>query len=414
MTDIEGVERAISDIAAGRPVIVVDDEDRENEGDLIFAAEKATPELLAFMVRYTSGYICVPLTEADCDRLDLPPMFHTNQDRRGTAYTVTVDAREGVSTGISAADRARTIRLLADSKSVAGDFTRPGHVVPLRAKEGGVLRRPGHTEAAIDLAVLAGLRPAGVLCEIVSQKDEGDMARREELEVFAAEHDLTIISIADLIDYRRRKEVQVVRVAEARIPTAHGAFRAVGYDSKLDGIEHIALVYGDIEDGENVLVRVHSECLTGDVFGSLRCDCGPQLEAALAAVAAEGRGVVLYMRGHEGRGIGLMHKLQAYQLQDDGADTVDANLMQGMPADARDYGQGAQILVDLGIKSMRLLTNNPAKRVGLDGYGLTIVDRVALPIRPNAENLRYLRTKRDRMGHELGDLDLFEGSTTQA
>ncbi|MFL6125866.1 bifunctional 3,4-dihydroxy-2-butanone-4-phosphate synthase/GTP cyclohydrolase II [Actinophytocola sp.] len=411
MSDIKGIEKAVSDIAAGRPVIVVDDEDRENEGDLIFAAEKATPELIAFMVRYTSGYICVPLTEEDCDRLNLPPMFHTNQDRRGTAYTVTVDAKEGVSTGISAADRARTIRLLADATSEAGDFTRPGHVVPLRAKEGGVLRRPGHTEAAIDLAVLAGLRPAGVLCEIVSQKDEGDMARREELEVFAAEHDLTIISIADLIDYRRRKEVQVVRVAEARIPTPHGAFRAVGYDSKLDGIEHVALVYGDLEDGENVLVRVHSECLTGDVFGSLRCDCGPQLEAALAAVAAEGRGVVLYMRGHEGRGIGLMHKLQAYQLQDDGHDTVDANLALGVPADARDYGQGAQILVDLGIKSMRLLTNNPAKRVGLDGYGLTIVDRVALPIRPNAENLRYLRTKRDRMGHELGDLDLFEGST---
>jgi len=411
MSDIEGIEKAISDIAAGRPVIVVDDEDRENEGDLIFAAEKATPELLAFMVRYTSGYICVPLTESDCDRLDLPPMFHTNQDRRGTAYTVTVDAREGVSTGISAADRARTIRLLADEKSEPGDFTRPGHVVPLRAKEGGVLRRPGHTEAAIDLAVLAGLRPAGVLCEIVSQKDEGDMARREELEVFAAEHELAIISIADLIDYRRRKEVQVVRVAEARIPTPHGTFRAVGYDSKLDGIEHIALVFGDIEDGENVLVRVHSECLTGDVFGSLRCDCGPQLESALAAVAAEGRGVVLYMRGHEGRGIGLMHKLQAYQLQDDGHDTVDANLALGVPADARDYGQGAQILVDLGIKSMRLLTNNPAKRVGLDGYGLTIVDRVPLPIRPNAENLRYLRTKRDRMGHELGDLDVFEGTS---
>jgi 3,4-dihydroxy 2-butanone 4-phosphate synthase/GTP cyclohydrolase II len=408
MSDIEGIEQAISDIAEGRPVIVVDDEDRENEGDLIFAAEKATPELLAFMVRYTSGYICVPLTEADCDRLDLPPMFHTNQDVRGTAYTVTVDAKEGVSTGISAADRARTIRLLADGGSEAGDFTRPGHVVPLRAKEGGVLRRPGHTEAAIDLAVLAGLRPAGVLCEIVSQKDEGDMARREELEVFAAEHDLTIISIADLIDYRRRKEVQVTRVAEARIPTPHGAFRAVGYDSKLDGIEHIALVYGDIDDGENILVRVHSECLTGDVFGSLRCDCGPQLEAALAAVANEGRGVVLYMRGHEGRGIGLMHKLQAYQLQDDGHDTVDANLALGVPADARDYGQGAQILVDLGIKSMRLLTNNPAKRVGLDGYGLTIVDRVPLPIRPNAENLRYLRTKRDRMGHELGDLDMYE------
>jgi 3,4-dihydroxy 2-butanone 4-phosphate synthase/GTP cyclohydrolase II len=408
MSDIEGIERAVADIAAGRPVIVVDDESRENEGDLIFAAEKATPELIAFMVRYTSGYICVPLTEADCNRLDLPPMFHTNQDVRGTAYTVTVDAKEGVSTGISAADRAHTIRLLSDAKSTAGDLTRPGHVVPLRAKEGGVLRRPGHTEAAIDLAVMAGLRPAGVLCEIVSQKDEGDMARREELDVFAAEHDLAIISIADLIDYRRRKETQVVRVAEARIPTAHGTFRAVGFDSKLDGIEHIALVYGDIGDGENTLVRVHSECLTGDVFGSLRCDCGPQLDAALAAVAAEGRGVVLYMRGHEGRGIGLMHKLQAYQLQDDGADTVDANLALGVPADARDYGQGAQILVDLGIKSMRLLTNNPAKRVGLDGYGLTIVDRVALPSRPNAENLRYLRTKRDRMGHELGDLDIFE------
>ena len=414
MSDIAGVEKAVADIAAGRPVIVVDDEDRENEGDLIFAAEKATPELLAFMVRYTSGYICVPLRESDCDRLDLPPMFHTNQDVRGTAYTVTVDAKEGVSTGISAADRAHTIRLLADETATADAFTRPGHVVPLRAKEGGVLRRPGHTEAAIDLAVMAGLRPAGVLCEIVSQKDEGDMARREELEVFAAEHDLAIISIADLIDYRRRKETQVDRVAEARIPTAHGSFRAVGYDSKLDGIEHIALVYGDIADGENILVRVHSECLTGDVFGSLRCDCGPQLDAALEVVAAEGRGVVLYMRGHEGRGIGLMHKLQAYQLQDDGADTVDANLALGVPADARDYGQGAQILVDLGIKSMRLLTNNPAKRVGLDGYGLAIVDRVPLPIRPNAENLRYLRTKRDRMGHDLENLDQFEAAIKES
>ncbi|OLF13742.1 bifunctional 3,4-dihydroxy-2-butanone 4-phosphate synthase/GTP cyclohydrolase II [Actinophytocola xinjiangensis] len=406
MSDISGIERAVADIKAGRPVIVVDDEDRENEGDLIFAAEKATPELLAFMVRYTSGYICVPLTEADCTRLDLPPMFHTNQDVRGTAYTVTVDAKEGVTTGISAADRAHTIRLLANEQATADSFTRPGHVVPLRAKEGGVLRRPGHTEAAIDLAVLAGLRPAGVLCEIVSQKDEGDMARRDELEVFAAEHDLAIISIADLIDYRRRKEVQVVRVAEARIPTAHGTFRAVGYDSKLDGIEHIALVFGEVGDGEDVLVRVHSECLTGDVFSSLRCDCGPQLDAALAAVAAEGRGIVLYMRGHEGRGIGLMHKLQAYQLQDDGADTVDANLALGVPADARDYGQGAQILVNLGVKSMRLLTNNPAKRVGLDGYGLRIAGRVPLPVRPNSENLRYLQTKRDRMGHELGDLDM--------
>ncbi|HEV8562567.1 MAG TPA: bifunctional 3,4-dihydroxy-2-butanone-4-phosphate synthase/GTP cyclohydrolase II [Actinophytocola sp.] len=408
MPDFANIGKAVADIADGRPVVVVDDENRENEGDLIFAAEKATPELLAFMVRYTSGYICVPLTEGDCDRLDLPPMYHTNQDRRGTAYTVTVDAREGVSTGISAADRAHTIRLLADPDSKPTDFTRPGHVVPLRAKEGGVLRRPGHTEAAIDLARMAGLRPAGVLCEIVSQKDEGDMARRDELEVFAAEHDLQLISIADLIMYRRRHEKQVVRVGEARIPTAHGSFRGVGYDSVLDGIEHIALVYGDLADGEDVLVRVHSECLTGDVFGSLRCDCGPQLDAALEAVALEGRGVVLYMRGHEGRGIGLTHKLQAYQLQDDGLDTVDANLALGVPADARDYGQGAQILVDLGVKSMRLLTNNPAKRSGLDGYGLTIVDRVPLPIRPNPENLRYLRTKRDRMGHELSHLDTLD------
>ncbi|GAA0235453.1 bifunctional 3,4-dihydroxy-2-butanone-4-phosphate synthase/GTP cyclohydrolase II [Saccharothrix mutabilis subsp. mutabilis] len=408
MKDFSDIERAVRDIADGRPVIVVDDEDRENEGDLIFAAEKATPELLAFMVRYTSGYVCVALTEADCARLDLPPMYHTNQDQRGTAYTVTVDAREGVSTGISAADRARTIRLLADPSSEAKDFNRPGHVVPLRARDGGVLRRPGHTEAAVDLSRLAGLAPAGVLCEIVSQKDEGDMARRDELEVFAADHDLALITIAELIAYRRRVETQVVRVAEARLPTAHGVFTAVGYDSKLDGIEHVAMVFGEIGDGEDVLVRVHSECLTGDVFGSLRCDCGPQLDAALEAVAAQGRGVVLYMRGHEGRGIGLMHKLQAYQLQDRGADTVDANLALGVPADARDYGTGAQILCELGIKSMRLLTNNPAKRVGLEGYGLRVLDRVPLPISPNPENLHYLRTKRDRMGHELHQLEQYE------
>jgi 3,4-dihydroxy 2-butanone 4-phosphate synthase/GTP cyclohydrolase II len=411
VSDFDAIERAIAAVAAGKAVVVVDDEDRENEGDLIFAAEKATPELMAFMVRYTSGYICVPLTESDCDRLDLPPMFHTNQDVRGTAYTVTVDAKEGVSTGISAADRAHTIRLLADENAVPGDFNRPGHVVPLRAKEGGVLRRPGHTEAAVDLAKMAGLRPAGVLCEIVSQKDEGDMARYDELKGFAGEHGLEIITIADLIAYRRRTEKQVVRVAEARIPTAHGTFRAVGYDSLLDGIEHVALVFGDIADGDSVLVRVHSECLTGDVFGSLRCDCGPQLDAALEAVAAEGRGIVLYMRGHEGRGIGLMHKLQAYQLQDDGHDTVDANLALGVPADARDYGTGAQILVDLGVRSMRLLTNNPAKRVGLEGYGLTVVDRVPLSVWPNPENVHYLRTKRDRMGHELGNLEHYDGGT---
>ncbi|WP_199444195.1 bifunctional 3,4-dihydroxy-2-butanone-4-phosphate synthase/GTP cyclohydrolase II [Umezawaea beigongshangensis] len=408
MSDFEQIDRAVAAVAEGRAVVVVDDEDRENEGDLIFAAERATPELLAFMVRYTSGYVCVSLTEGDCDRLDLPPMFHTNQDARGTAYTVTVDAREGISTGISAADRARTIRLLADPASTPRDFNRPGHVVPLRAKEGGVLRRAGHTEAAVDLARLAGLAPAGVLCEIVSQKDEGDMARRDELEVFAQEHDLVLITIADLIAYRKRVETQVVRAAEARIPTAHGTFRAIGYDSVLDGIEHVAMVCGDLADGEDVLVRVHSECLTGDIFGSLRCDCGPQLDAALAAVAAQGRGVVLYMRGHEGRGIGLMHKLQAYQLQDAGADTVDANLALGVPADARDYGTGAQILCDLGVRSMRLLTNNPAKRVGLEGYGLRVIDRVPLPISPNPENLHYLRTKRDRMGHELNQLEQYE------
>jgi 3,4-dihydroxy 2-butanone 4-phosphate synthase/GTP cyclohydrolase II len=357
------------------------------------------------MVRYTSGYICVALTGDDCDRLELPPMYHTNQDKRGTAYTVTVDAREGVTTGISAADRARTIRLLADPDAKSVDLVRPGHVVPLRAKEGGVLRRPGHTEAAVDLARLAGLPPAGVLCEIISAKDDGDMARRDELEVFAAEHRLALITIADMIAYRRRFEKQIERVAEARIPTCHGDFRAVGFDSVLDGLEHIALVRGEIGDGADVLVRMHSECLTGDIFGSLRCDCGTQLDAALAAVAAEGRGVVVYIRGHEGRGIGLMHKLQAYQLQEAGADTVDANLALGMPADARDYGTGAQILVDLGVRSMRLLTNNPTKRTALEGYGLEIVDRVALPVRPNPENLRYLRTKRDRMGHDLTGLE---------
>ncbi|SNT65914.1 3,4-dihydroxy 2-butanone 4-phosphate synthase / GTP cyclohydrolase II [Asanoa hainanensis] len=404
------VEEAVAAIAAGKPVVVVDDEDRENEGDLIFAAELATPELLAFTVRYTSGYICAPITEEDADRLELPPMYHTNQDRRGTAYTVTVDARAGVATGISAADRAHTIRLLASTDTRPDDLSRPGHVVPLRAKAGGVLRRPGHTEAAIDLAVLAGLRPAGVLCELVN--DDGTMMRLPDLEKFSAEHDLAIISIADLIAYRRHHEKQVERVVETRIPTDHGVFTAIGYRAEHDAAEHVAMVYGDIGDGADVLVRVHSECLTGDVFGSLRCDCGPQLNAALARVAAEGRGVVLYMRGHEGRGIGLLHKLQAYQLQDMGRDTVDANLDLGLPADARDYGTGAQILYDLGVRSMRLLTNNPAKRAGLEGYGLTIVGREGLPVRPHPENVRYLRTKRDRMGHlidALDDVDLAEG-----
>ncbi len=407
------IEQAIKEIAAGRPVIVVDDEDRENEGDLIFAAEHATPELVAFMVRYTSGYICVPLTGEDCDRLQLPPMYHTNQDRRRTAYTVTVDAREGVTTGISAADRARTIRLLADPDAQPTDFTRPGHVAPLRARDGGVLQRAGHTEAAVDLARLAGLRPAAVLCEIVSERDGTQMARRDELEVFAAEHGLILITIADLIAYRRRHERHVERVAEARIPTAVGEFRAVGYRSRFDPGEHLALVYGEIGDGHDVLVRVHSECLTGDVFGSLRCDCGPQLQAAMARVAAEGRGVVVYLRGHEGRGIGLLPKLRAYRLQDEGLDTVDANLELGLPVDARDYGLGAQILLDLGVQSVRLLTNNPGKRTALEEYGLRVRGREPLPVRPHPENLRYLRTKRDRLGHLLGPLEIDDIEATR-
>jgi 3,4-dihydroxy 2-butanone 4-phosphate synthase/GTP cyclohydrolase II len=403
------VDDAIAAIAAGRAVIVVDDQDRENEGDLIFAAELVTPELVALMVRYTSGFICVPMEETDADRLELPPMYHVNQDRRGTAYTVTVDAREGVGTGISAADRAHTIQTLADPTTNAGDLSRPGHVVPLRAKPGGVLRRPGHTEATVDLARLAGLRPVGALCELVN--DDGTMMRLPELAIFAKQHDLVLISIADLIAYRRRTDRQVHRAVEARLPTEFGTFRAFGYQTTYDGTgnvpasDQIALVYGDLGDGEDVLVRVHSECLTGDVFASVRCDCGPQLHASMKAVADEGRGVVLYMRGHEGRGIGLVHKLQAYQLQDQGRDTVDANLDLGLPADARDYGTGAQILCDLGVRTMRLLTNNPAKRAGLEGYGLEILGRVPLPSRPHPENVRYLRTKRDRMGHLLGELD---------
>ena len=403
MSDFWTIEEAVKEFAAGRPVVVVDDEDRENEGDLIFAAEKASTELMAFMVRHTSGFVCAPLTEEDADRLELPPMYATNQDRRGTAYTVTVDAREGITTGISAAERAHTVRLLADPATGPADLSRPGHVVPLRAKAGGVLRRPGHTEAAIDLARMAGLHPASVLCELVN--DDGTMMRLPDLNRFAAEHGLALITIADLIAFRLRTERQVERVAEARIPTEHGEFLAVGYRALATGAEHIALVYGDIGDGEGVLVRVHSECLTGDVFTSLRCDCGPQLQAALRRVAEEGRGVVLYIRGHEGLGIGLLHKLQAYQLQDQGRDTVDANLELGLPADARDYGTGAQILVDLGIRTMRLLTNNPAKRAGLEGYGLAVIGRESLPVRAHPENVRYLRTKRDRMGHLLDGLD---------
>ncbi len=398
---LDDVRVAIDAVAAGRPVVVVDDEDRENEGDLVFAAAKATPELVGFMIRYSSGVVCVPMRGVDLDRLKLPPMTYVNEDRRGTAYSVSVDARRGVSTGISAADRAHTIRVLVDSATEPYELTRPGHVFPLRAMDGGVLVRTGHTEASVDLARLAGLTPAGVICEIVH--DDGSMMRARALREFADEHGLLMISIADLVAYRRRTERSIERAAETVVPTGHGPFRAVGYRSLLDSVEHVAFVRGDLGDGEDVLVRVHSECLTGDVFGSLRCDCGPQLDAAMAAVAAEDRGVVLYMRGHEGRGIGLVHKLQAYQLQDSGADTVDANLELGLPADARDYGTGAQILCELGVKSMRLLTNNPAKRAGLEGYGLQVLGRVALPVQATTHNLRYLRTKRDRMGHDLPD-----------
>jgi 3,4-dihydroxy 2-butanone 4-phosphate synthase / GTP cyclohydrolase II len=403
MSTFGTIEQAIADIAAGRPIVVVDDADRENEGDLIFAADRVTPELVAFAMTECRGLLCVPMEGAALDRLHLGDMVVHNTERHGTAFTVSVDAREGISTGICAADRAQTIRLLAAAGTRPDDLARPGHVFPLRARPGGVLRRPGHTEAAVDLARMAGLTPAGVICEVCN--DDGSMARLPELAAFVDKHGLTLVTIADLVAYRRRTERQVELVAEARMPTRHGVFRALGYRATHDAAEHVALVYGDLADGQDVLVRVHSECLTGDVFGSLRCDCGPQLDAALRRVADEGRGVVLYMRGHEGRGIGLLHKLQAYQLQDLGRDTVDANLDLGLPADARDYGTGAQILYDLGVRSMRLLTNNPAKRAGLEGYGLTIVGREALPVRPHPENVRYLRTKRDRMGHLLDELD---------
>jgi 3,4-dihydroxy 2-butanone 4-phosphate synthase/GTP cyclohydrolase II len=405
---LDTIERAIADIAAGKMVVVVDDEDRENEGDLVFAAARSTPELVGFMIRHTSGVVCVPMTGPELDRLKLPPMTHVNEDRKGTAYSVSVDARDGVSTGISAADRSRTIRVLCDSATEPYELTRPGHVFPLRAMEGGTLVRPGHTEASVDLARLAGLPPAGVICEVVH--DDGSMMRAPALREFSDQHGLAMVSIADLIAYRRRTEKTVEKMADTSLPTEFGTFRAVGYRSTIDGTEHVALISGEIGDGEDVLVRVHSECLTGDVFGSMRCDCGPQLAAAMQRVAEEGRGVVLYVRGHEGRGIGLMHKLQAYQLQDNGHDTVDANLELGLPADARDYGTGAQILADLGVRSMRLLSNNPAKRAGLEGYGLTIAERVPLPISPGEHNIHYLRTKRDRMGHDLPSLDLLESA----
>lgn len=401
---LDPVERAIDDIRNGRPVVVVDDENRENEGDIIFAAAKATPELLAFTIRYTSGVICVPMEGQDLDRLGLPLMVQDNQERLRTAYTISVDARDGITTGISAADRAKTIRALADSATEPDELVRPGHIFPLRYREGGVLVRRGHTEAAVDLARLAGLAPAGVLAEVVN--DDGTMARLPELRAFADEHGLALVSIEQLVDHRRRTETMVTRVAETKLPNEHGLWRAYGYSSALDGGEHVALVLGDLGDGEDVLVRAHSECLTGDVFGSLRCDCGVQLDRAMAAIAEEGRGVIVYLRGHEGRGIGLLAKLRAYSLQDAGVDTVDANVELGLPVDAREFSNAAQILADLGIKGVRLLTNNPAKMAGMDGYGIKVLGREPMPVAVNPYNTRYLQAKRDRLGHEInGEID---------
>ena len=400
---LDDVGRAVADIRAGRAVVVADDASRENEGDIIFAASKATPELLTFMIRHTSGVICVPMTGPDLDRLQIPLMTAHNKESMRTAFTVSVDARLGVTTGISAADRTRTIRTLVDSATEPTDIVRPGHIFPLRYADGGVLRRPGHTEAAVDLATLAGLPPAGVLSEVVN--DDGTMARLPGLRAFADEHGLALITIAQLIEYRRLTERMVTRVADTHIPNAHGQWRALGYRNEVDGTEHLALILGELDEpGPDVLVRMHSECLTGDVFGSRRCDCGAQLEAAMAAIAAEGRGIVLYLRGHEGRGIGLLSKLRAYQLQDAGADTVDANLDLGLPVDAREYSTGAQILADLGVSALRLLTSNPAKVAGLSRFGLKVTGRIGLPVEPTADNLRYLLAKRDRLGHDLGHL----------
>ena len=390
----------VAAIGRGEMVIVVDDADRENEGDLVLAASAATPAHLGFMIRHSSGILTVPMLGERLDELELPMMVRDSTDVRRTAFTISVDARHGTTTGISASDRARTIAVLLDPSSTPGDLARPGHVYPLRYVEGGVLKRAGHTEAVIDLTKLAGLYPAGILAEVMN--DDGTVARLPDLERFAKEHSLLLGTIADLIAYRRQHEKLVERVVEARLPTPQGVFRAVGYRSLVDDRQHLALVMGDIGDGEEVLVRVHSECLTGDIFSSLRCDCGDQRDLALTKIAEEGRGVLLYIRGHEGRGIGLLHKLEAYNLQDLGRDTVEANQDLGLPVDARDYGQGAQILYDLGVRSMRLLTNNPTKRAGIEGYGLSIVERIPLLVAPNPENQRYLQTKVEKLGH-LGD-----------
>jgi 3,4-dihydroxy 2-butanone 4-phosphate synthase/GTP cyclohydrolase II len=393
------VEEIIAAIGRGEMVIMVDDKDRENEGDLIFAAEAADTKKMGFILRHSSGIICLPVEGERLDELEVPMMVARNTDVRRTAFTVSIDAAEGTTTGISAADRARTVLAVLDPDTRPEDLARPGHMYPLRYEPGGVLKRAGHTESGVDLARLAGMYPAAVLAEVMN--DDGTVAKLPDLERFAEEHGLLIGTIADLIAYRRQQEKLVERIVEARIPTVYGSFQAFGYRSLVDDRQHMALVFGEIGNGEGVLTRVHSECLTGDVFGSLRCDCGDQLDQALARVSEAGRGVVLYIRGHEGRGIGLLHKLAAYNLQDEGMDTVDANVNLGLPVDARDYGVGAQILYDLGVRSMRLLTNNPKKRAGIEGYGLSILEQVPLSVNPNDENRGYLETKASRLGHTL-------------
>jgi 3,4-dihydroxy 2-butanone 4-phosphate synthase/GTP cyclohydrolase II len=397
------IEQAIDDIHEGRIVILVDDEDRENEGDLCCAAEKVTPEIINFMARYGRGLICLALTEDKADSLDLNPMCRENESCYGTAFTVSIEARKGVTTGISAHDRAHTVLTAVADDARPSDLVRPGHVFPLRAKKGGVMVRTGQTEGSVDLARLAGLKPAGVICEVM--KDDGTMARMPDLEKFADLHDLHIVTIADVIQYRMRHERLVHRSAETVLPSRFGGeWKAIAYSNDVNSDVHLALIKGEVGPDDNVLVRVHSECLTGDVLGSLRCDCGPQLQTAMEMIAAEGKGVIVYMR-QEGRGIGLLNKLKAYALQDQGMDTVEANLALGLPADLRDYGIGAQILADLGVKKMREITNNPKKIVALEGYGLEVTSRVPIEICPNCNNIRYLKTKKEKMGHLLSIKD---------
>src|SRR6266536_2699883 len=402
-TSFATVEDAIEEIREGRMVVVVDDPDRENEGDLVVAAQFATPDAINFMATHARGLVCLCLTEERADELNLRPMTDHNEARLGTAFTVSIEAREGVTTGISAADRSHTIQVAINADSTPYDLVQPGHVFPLRAKPGGVLERIGQTEAAVDLAKLAGLNPSGVVCEVMN--DDGTMARVPDLIPYCERHGLKMITVADLVEYRRRHEKLVERGAAVRLPTEFGEFTAVAFREKLTGKTHVALVKGDVAGRENVLVRVHSECLTGDVFHSLRCDCGEQLEQALAQIDTEGRGVMLYM-AQEGRGIGLLNKLRAYELQEHGLDTVEANLELGFPADARDWGIGNQILADLGLTTIRILTNNPKKLTGLDGFGLTVVEQVPIEVSPNAENRGYLSAKRDKLGHRLHHQDL--------